>query len=183
MAIASAGARRARGRRGSSRIGSFTDINITPLTDVVLVLLVIFMVTAEFIKRSDAGMAVNLPSASNVANLDSLGGIRVAVTKDGQFSVDGKPVLADDLQNELKRAAQSPQQMIILEGDGQTTYQNILTVEDAALGAGMPNVYRATVAKVPTTEEPGTPTAPEVPPAKSATDAPFVTPAPAKAAP
>lgn len=172
MAIISGGGGRSRGR-SSRRQAAFTDINITPLTDVVLVLLIIFMVTAQFIDKADTGMQVNLPSASNVEDITSLGGLHVSVSKEGQFTLDGQPVTPESLQAELVRTRTSPQQMIILEGDGQTAYQNILVVEDAALGAGMPNVYRATAAKQPA---PGEAKPGAAAPAKPGTDTPFASP-------
>jgi len=111
---------------------------------VMLVLLIIFMVTAQFINRQDQGMNLNLPSASNVEDLNALGGIRVTISRDGQFAVDGQAVPPEQLAAQLKAVAQSPQQLVIIEMDKDTTGQYLVTAMDAALSAGMPNTCLAT---------------------------------------
>ena len=163
----------ARGRRGGrAKRAAFTEINITPLTDVVLVLLVIFMVTAQFITRADQGMDIKLPSASHVDNLNSLGAIRVSVSREGVTAIDGRPVAAETLSAELKRVAQSPQQMIVVECDAESPNKHLVAVMDAALGAGMPNVVLATAADAPAASvAPVAPVAPAKPAAVG--DAPF----------
>lgn len=149
MSLSGPGARR--GRRGRQ---VFADINITPLTDVVLVLLIIFMVTAQFIAKSESGMDLKLPSATEVTSLDELDGIRVSVDRVGNLAVDGKPVSPEALETELRAAMTDPQQLVIVEGDRDTVLQNVVTIMDAALAVGMPNVVLATAADEPTTTPP-----------------------------
>jgi biopolymer transport protein ExbD len=168
---------RGRRRGGRTRQAAFTEINITPLTDVVLVLLIIFMVTAQFIARSDQGMDIKLPSASHVDDLNSLGAIRVSVNKEGVTAIDGRPVASETLSDELKRVAQSPQQMIVVEVDADSPNKYLVAVMDAALGAGMPNVVLATAADNAAAVAPPPAPAPATPPAVG--DAPFQS-APAK---
>jgi biopolymer transport protein ExbD len=143
MALTST-ARGPRGGRRSSRPGAFVDINITPLTDVMMVLLVIFMITAQFISHSDQGLTLNLPAASHVEDLNSLGAIRVSVTQEGAIAVDGKLVAPADLEATLKAEARSPQQMVVVEVDSDSQNKYLVAVMDAALGAGLPNVVLAT---------------------------------------
>lgn len=134
------------GRRRSSR-KPFTEINIIPLTDVVLVLLIIFMVTAQFIEPAqNKGMGLNLPTASEVNDLDDLGGLRISVTVDGAMSLDGQPIDPAQLEQLLIATRQSPEQLVIVEGDRDTVLQNVVTIMDAALACGMPNVVLATAA-------------------------------------
>ncbi len=137
------------GSRRRSHRRPFTEINIVPLTDVMLVLLIIFMVTAQFIEHKDKGLDINLPSASTVNDLDALGGIRVSVDRLGQTAVNGQPVPPEALTTELKRVQQSPKQLVIVEGDRQTVLQNVVSIMDAALSAGLPNVVLATAADAP----------------------------------
>ncbi|MBI5831245.1 MAG: biopolymer transporter ExbD [Armatimonadetes bacterium] len=160
MAIGGTRSRRG-GRRRSSRYGNFTEINITPLTDVMLVLLIIFMVTAQFINRQDQGMNLNLPSASNVEDLNALGGIRVAISREGQFSVDGQNVAPAQLSAQLKSVAKSPQQLVIIEMDKETTGQYLVSAMDAALSAGMPNTCLATAAAPSAAPAPAAPAPPQ----------------------
>lgn len=167
------------GRRRSSR-KPFTEINIIPLTDVVLVLLIIFMVTAQFIEPAqDKGLNLNLPTASEVNDLDELGGLRISVTVDGLMSLNGQPVDPASLQQALLAARQAPEQLVIVEGDRDTVLQNVVTIMDAALACGMPNVVLATAAE----PLPGELTAAGTPAAEPATEAapesPFASPLPA----
>src|SRR5271165_5696314 len=70
------------------------EINVTPLVDVMLVLLIIFMVTAPMLA---AGIKVNLPSAKTAQPLETKGPVVVAVTKDGELSVGKDAVTRDRL--------------------------------------------------------------------------------------
>lgn len=173
----SGGSGRRRGRRSP-----FTEINIVPLTDVVLVLLIIFMVTAQFIEHDTSGMDLNLPSASQVQDLDDLGGIRVSVDRDGQFKVAGMPTAPEEVAAALRQVMRSPEQLVVVEGDRETVLQNVVTIMDAAMAAGLPNVVLATAAETSVTVEPGpeAPAAePVAPAAEPAGDALFMTPLPA----
>ncbi|MCC7494844.1 MAG: biopolymer transporter ExbD [Fimbriimonadaceae bacterium] len=140
--------RRGRGGRRNRR-KPFTEINIVPLTDVILVLLMIFMVTAQFITAQSNGMRLNLPTAAHVDNLDDLGGLRVTVDPAGSLTINGTPVVADQLAAELRRLQQSPQQLVIVEGDRQTVLQHVVNIMDAAQDAGLANVVLATGADGP----------------------------------
>ena len=90
------------------------EINITPLTDIFLVLLIIFMVTTSVI--SSQGKNVDLPSAAIAAQTPS--GVTVTVTAGDEVSIDGKVVKADQLVPALKAAlANSREKLVILRGD------------------------------------------------------------------
>lgn len=154
MGMPTSGRSRRRGRRGSRR-KPFTEINIIPLTDVVLVLLIIFMVTAQFIQPGqDQGLSLNLPTASEVNDLDDLGGLRIRVTADGVMSLNDTPIDPAGLEPSLLAVRQSAEQLVIVEGDRDTVLQNVVTIMDAALACGMPNVVLATA----TDPAPGEPT-------------------------
>src|SRR5262245_41903536 len=86
----------------------FAEINITPLTDIFLVLLIIFMVTSSVMARSDAqrsGVRVNLPTGAAKDVVPGKKDITVAISKDGEMIVDGKTVAADTLTELFKAAA------------------------------------------------------------------------------
>ena len=79
------------------------DINVTPLVDVMLVLLIIFMVTAPMLA---AGIKVNLPSAKTAQPLENKEPVVVVVAKDGALSVGKDPVSSDELAaNGISRIA------------------------------------------------------------------------------
>ena len=105
------------------------DINITPFVDVVLVLLVIFMVTAPvMIKES---LKVNLPKTltSDVSSkVDSIG---VAITKEGQVFFSGKLLSPESLQSELARLAKdAPQTNFLISADVDTRHGEVVRMID-----------------------------------------------------
>ena len=170
-----------RGRR--SRRKPFAEINIIPLTDVMMVLLIIFMVTAQFIAQQPTGLNLNLPSAKQVDNLDSLGGLRVSVDKAGNLQLDGVAVQPDGLEAALKQAMKSPQQLVIVEGDRDTVLQNVVQIMDAAMAAGLPNVVLATAAEPGATPGPPPGPGPAAGPAPAAPRQPAAATSADKAAP
>lgn len=105
------------------------DINITPFVDVVLVLLVIFMVTAPvMIKES---LKVNLPktlTSDITSKADSIG---VAITKEGQVLFNGKLMGPENLINELARISQeAPQTNFLISADTDTRHGDVVRMID-----------------------------------------------------
>ena len=92
-------------RRGKRRV--FAEINVTPLTDVCLVLLIIFMVTATFLTQS-SGLNVDLPKTASGQNLPAKR-VELTVTRDGGIYLDStrieKPQLAGALQAKLQQTS------------------------------------------------------------------------------
>jgi biopolymer transport protein ExbD/biopolymer transport protein TolR len=109
--------------------GVKSDINVTPLVDVVLVLLIIFMVITPLLQR---GKPVVLPDAKHVSALKSGGDpILVSITKDGKVYIDKEEVARADLSQALEIQMQinrgSP---ILVKGDREVPYK---TVREAIL--------------------------------------------------
>jgi len=107
--------------------GVKSDINVTPLVDVVLVLLIIFMVITPLLQR---GKAVALPRARNVSELRRGGDpILLSVTRDGKVYVDKsevpKEAVADALQAEFGRLPGAP---IMVKGDQDLPYKRMREV-------------------------------------------------------
>jgi biopolymer transport protein ExbD len=105
------------------------DINITPFVDVVLVLLVIFMVTAPvMIKES---LKVNLPKTltSDISSkADSIG---VAITKEGQVLFNGKLLSQESLLAELKRISEAaPETNFLISADTETKHGDVVKMID-----------------------------------------------------
>src|SRR5437764_11734222 len=101
--------------------GVFADINITPLTDVFLVLLIIFMVTSSAIVESQngsSGVKVNLPKGGATDVRTTQNDLPVAVLLDGRTVVGGKVVNVDELKAAFAAAmARNPETTIIVQAD------------------------------------------------------------------
>lgn len=115
-------------------------INVVPLIDVLLVLLIIFMVTAPLMSHK---VKVELPKA-NVQNKDEVPPappVTVAVTDDGQIYWNDQPVTRDLLDSNLSVTAQmTPQPALNVRGDATTKYLTIREVIDTAQRNGMRKV-------------------------------------------
>ncbi|RZA21773.1 MAG: biopolymer transporter ExbD [Lysobacteraceae bacterium] len=116
--------------------GAITGINITPLVDVMLVLLVIFMVTMPI--RSDA-LALALPGIGTPPPAPSPEPVSVQVQADGSVLLDGVRVELSALATELRaQHAQAPDAVLSLDSTGEAEYR----VFAAALAAGRNAGYR-----------------------------------------
>ena len=110
---------------------SLSDINTTPLVDVMLVLLIVFMITIPVITHT---IPVDLPEVSNEATKTKPENINISVNKEGQ--VFWNQILVannDDLLNRLGEVAQmQPQPEVHIRADQQTRYENVgLVIVDA----------------------------------------------------
>lgn len=102
------------------------NINITPMVDIMLVLLVIFMVTANFLKKESVN--INLPKVSasdpNVAQ-----SVQVAVMKDGKIMLEGSPSDETRLTSSLARSVKlRPNMRVTLSADERLAYGDIAEV-------------------------------------------------------
>jgi biopolymer transport protein ExbD len=124
---------------------ALASLNLTPLIDVVFLLLVFFLVASRF-AQEDRELPVQLPSASSampmtvepqeiIVNIDSQGG----------FFVDGKSLNASALENLLVESLiQNPMsQTVIIRGDGRVDFQSVVTVLDLCNRLGVPS-YKIT---------------------------------------
>ncbi len=107
----------------------FNDINITPFVDVVLVLLVIFMVTAPVMVKES--LKVNLPktlTSDITSKADSIG---VAITKEGQVLFNGKLMGPESLQAELTRISKSaPDTNFLISADTDSRHGDVVRMID-----------------------------------------------------
>ena len=109
-----------------------SEINVVPLVDVVLVLLVIFMVTAPMLHR---GLDINLPtSASNTIKAEER--LIVTVQRDQKLFFGNDPIALVDLRNELQQAkAANPLVTVYLRADRDVPYGTVVQVMDEIKGA------------------------------------------------
>lgn len=124
--------------------GMFAEINITPLTDIFLVLLIIFMVTSSVIVNQNpnagahAGLKVNLPKAGASDVTANATDLSVAVLIDGRIVVDGTAISADELKKAFETAQKSnPNTLVIIQADEGVSHGKVVEVMELAKGAGL----------------------------------------------
>lgn len=116
-------------RRSDQQDEGFNDINITPFVDVVLVLLVIFMVTAPvMIKES---LKVNLPKTLTSDITTKAASIGIAITKEGQVVLAGKVMSDETLKEEFKRFSDvAPDTTFLISADVDSRHGDVVRVID-----------------------------------------------------
>ncbi|PZR17655.1 MAG: biopolymer transporter ExbD [Archangium gephyra] len=122
--------------------GGFNDINITPLTDIFLVLLIIFMVTSSVIVNSSngakAGLKVNLPQGGSADVTAQANDMSVAVLADGRIVLGGDVVSAEELKKAFENArATAPDTTVIVQADEGVPHGKVVEVMELAKGAGL----------------------------------------------
>ena len=121
------------------------EINITPLTDVMLVLLVIFMVTTPFIIQGN--IKINLPSAKAPSDEMLEDNIVAAVTQEGKIFLNGNEMSdVSMLLNELKALMlKTGNKRVIIEGDKNSLHGNIVKIMGIAKEAGADKLAISTI--------------------------------------
>jgi biopolymer transport protein TolR len=133
---------------GKGKRRAMSEINVTPLVDVMLVLLVIFMITAPAMKE---GFQVELPQATSTQSVMVQDVRMITVTADGNVlhplaaSPDDKyeklALLVDDLKGYKEECERSgTAATVVINGDRKTSYERIIQVWNAVRNAGIPNV-------------------------------------------
>jgi biopolymer transport protein TolR len=147
QAATDSSARAGRGRRTATTL---SEINVVPLVDVMLVLLVIFMVTAPMIQR---GIDVNLPVARRA---NAIVGDRITINvplgyrENGIVYLNDRPVKSDVLiENVRQKLEGAAEKQVYLRGDRGLSYGDLMDVFDRLKGAGVERVGLET--QMPTT--------------------------------
>ena len=110
-------------------------INVTPFVDVVLVLLVIFMITAPALMKDVIGIQLPKASSSDTKAPESLG---VAVTRQGQFLLNGNPVTSEALTDGVKKELEkNPQIQAIISADREAQHGDVVRAIDLIKSAGL----------------------------------------------
>jgi len=121
----------------------FAEINITPLTDIFLVLLIIFMVTSSVIVNQGAGAAkaglkVNLPKGSAADVMPASTDLSVAVLSDGRVVLAGNVVTTEELKKALDDArTKNPNTLVVIQADEGVPHGRVVEVMELAKGAGL----------------------------------------------
>jgi biopolymer transport protein ExbD len=127
-----------RRRRHSDQLNGDSEINLTPMLDIVFIMLIFFVVTTSFVKES--GIDVNRPSAQTAEPRDQ-GNILIAITPNGEIWIDKRPVDIRAIRAVVERlVAENPEGGVIIQGDREAEIGLLVKVMDQVRKAGVKNV-------------------------------------------
>lgn len=124
------------------------DVNLTPLVDVVFLLLIFFMVTTTFDKNSE--LKIQLPTASNSTSSQAQDKIELLIDSDGRYYVNGREVLNNQPETLFQAMTQVLNDLegttppLVISADANTNYQSVVTAMDIAGRLGLTNFSIAT---------------------------------------
>ena len=125
----------------SQAVAEEEEINITPMLDVVFILLIFFIVTANFIK--EPGLEVNRPD-SETAEPTENAAILIAVGNAGEIYMDGRRIDKRQVKaNVVRLLAENPQGSVVIQADEKATADTNMAVMDGAREAGVYNISLA----------------------------------------
>ncbi len=128
-------------RRRRARQEEESEVNLTPMLDVVFIMLIFFIVTASFVK--EAGIDITRPPAAT-AERKERGNILIAITNNDQIWVDRRQVDPRALRANIERLhAENPQGSVIIQADVESKNGLLVQVMDAARLAGVRSVSLA----------------------------------------
>jgi biopolymer transport protein ExbD len=112
-----------------------SEINITPFTDIVLVLLIIFMITTPMLMQPD--IKINLPK-TQISDSGDTSNIEVLISKNGYIYVQGKQIHDSNVTDVMRILISSqPDKAVIIKGDREVQYDCIIQFIDKAKKAGV----------------------------------------------
>ncbi|HIF18766.1 MAG TPA: biopolymer transporter ExbD [Cycloclasticus sp.] len=130
------------------------DLNLTPLIDVVFLLLIFFMVTTTFDRETQ--LKIELPQASGETK-KALDVLEISIDSKSRFYINEQEVVnsgLDTIKKALKQAAGDKQNPpLLISADGQATHQSVITVLDAASQLGFVNITFAANEPTPKTSK------------------------------
>jgi len=120
------------------------EINLTPMLDVVFIMLIFFIVTASFIK--EAGIDVNRPDAPTADSQDDAA-ILIAISANDEIWIDRRQTDPNAVRGMIERLhAENPKGSIVIQADEESTHEVLVVVMEAAKAAGVTNVAIAALA-------------------------------------
>jgi biopolymer transport protein ExbD len=121
--------------KSGSDDGLMAELNVTPLVDVMLVLLVIFIVTAPMIVPQS--MKVNLPKTQAVAQQDQAKNAQLVIEASGQLTFQGNSINDQALASELKQQSSTPQFQLQVSADKAVPYGRVAEIMAIAQSSGV----------------------------------------------
>jgi biopolymer transport protein ExbD/biopolymer transport protein TolR len=122
----------------TTTLGAVSDINVTPMVDVMLVLLIIFMVITPMLQH---GVSVNMAKANNTRDMqdaDKEDAVLLAVTRDGKIFLGSDPVAAEQITTKVKdMLADKLDKTVYVKSDRYAKYGVVVTVVDNVRAAGV----------------------------------------------
>ncbi len=128
-------------------ISDEVEVNLTPLIDVVFLLLIFFMVTTTFDR--DAKIKINLPTTSNAVAVAQKDTLELIIDNKGMFFVDGREVLNNKPETLFRAMSQALDKRgsnppLVISADANSNYQSVVTAMDIAGRLGLTNFSMAT---------------------------------------
>ena len=118
------------------------EINLTPMLDVVFIMLIFFIVTASFIK--EAGITVERPDAGTGEKQEDAA-ILIAISQNDEIWIDRREIDPRAVRSQIERLhAENPKGSIVIQADEESTNATLVVVMEAAKAAGVANVAIAT---------------------------------------
>lgn len=122
------------------------SVNLTPLIDVVFLLLIFFMVSTTFTRETQ--LAIDLPEASGEVREQEQKQIEIVISKEGDFAVNGRSLVnsqLDTLKSALGKVSDGDSRLpLVITADASTPYQSVVTAMDAAGQLGFANLSMTT---------------------------------------
>jgi len=122
------------------------EINLIPLIDVLLVILIFLMITTTYSKYAE--LQINLPTADAQKQLERPNEINITVSAGGQYTINRKPVAFNDvntLSEEMHRAAgELKDPVVVISADSNATHQSVINIMEASRLAGYGHLSFAT---------------------------------------
>lgn len=118
--------------------GESADINVTPLVDVMLVLLIVFMITMPVLTHS---IPLNLPTVANANQTEPEKPLRLSIDAEGVYHLEDKTMSLSELQLSLKNhIQQNPEMVLAIAADKDVAYDSVAQALAAARDAGLTKV-------------------------------------------
>ena len=145
-------------RNEGAKISS--DINVTPMVDVMLVLLIIFMVVTPMLQHGVSGDLAKVNSPEQMPDADKADALLVSVTRDGQVYFGSDQISVDNLTNKVKdRLANKPDKRVYVKADMRARFGGVVQVVDAVRAAGVDDLGLLTEQRKTTPTTPPAPAA------------------------